>query len=175
MKPKFAVSLCSDKFWEEQYLQKGAVALMPDVVHDFCRVGKREILTKGIPLSIRELFRGNAGGKSYAEKKQLKSTKPRFGYRKAFVDPNDQDSDDNNEDDTGADPEVEWFEGESHDASGYNPGDMTEVDDDDDATGRDSDDEMTEVEEWVSKPPEPTAKNKAKAKALEFERFYINS
>ena len=178
MNPKFAVNLCSDKFWEEDYVQKGALALIPDVVQDFCRAGDRDVLTKGIALSIRELFRENAGGKSYAEKKYAKSTKPRFGYRKAFVDPNDEDSEEDIEDDAGADAEAEWSEGEGHDASGYNTDDMTDVDDNDDSddsTVRGSDDEMTEVEEWVSKPPKLTVKEKAKAKARDFESFYINS
>lgn len=168
MKPKFAVQLCSDKFWEEDYVQKGAIALIPDVIQDFCRVGNRDNLTKGIPLSIRELFRENAVGKSYAEKKYPKSTKPRFGYRKAYIDPNDEGSEDGTEDDTGADPEADWSEGEGHDASSYRPEHMTDVHDDDDATFRDSDDEMTEVEEWVYRPKKLTAKKEVKVKAREF-------
>jgi hypothetical protein len=43
---------------------------------------------------------------------------------------------------------------------------------DDDATVCGSDDEMTEVEEWVTG---PSAKVKAKVKAVEFELFYLDA
>jgi hypothetical protein len=174
MKPKFAVQLCSDKFWEEDYVQKGTLALIPDVIQDFCRAGNRDILTKGIPLSIRELFRENVGGKSYAEKKYPKSKRPQSGYRKAYVDPNDEDSEDESDDNTGTNPEAEWSEGEGHDASGYITDDTTDVDDDDE-TIRGSDDEMTEVEEWVSKPEKLTTKEKAKKAKAKAREFYLHS
>lgn len=171
MNPKFAIKLCSDVFWEEEYLQKGAVALIPDIVRDLCLTGKSDVATKAIPPSIRELFRQNAGGKSYAEKKYPNFTRPRFGYRKAFVDPDDEDSEGETNDDAGTDAEAEWSEGEETDASGYNTEDMTD-ESDDDATVCGSDDEMTEVEEWVTG---PSAKVKAKVKAVEFELFYLDA
>lgn len=161
MDPNFAVKLCSDHFWEGEYLQQGAVALIPDVVRNLCRAGKGDIITKGIPPSIRELFLQNAGGKSYAEKKYPRSTKPAKGYRKALWDSDDEDAQWETNANASADTDVEWSEGESADASAYNTEDeeMTDADDDD-ATirGSDSDDEMTEVEEWVSRPPKPVVK-----------------
>jgi hypothetical protein len=159
MDPKFVIKLCSDEFWEGAYLQQGAVALIPDVVRNLCHAGKGDIITKGIPPSIRELFRQNAGAKSYAEKKYARFTKPSSGMREAFVDPYDEDSE---YEEDAVEPEVEWSEGEGTDASGYNTEEMTDVDDDDDATirGAESDDEMTEVEEWVPKPSKPAAKVK---------------
>lgn len=184
MNPKFAVKLRRDAFWEEEFLQKGALALIPDVVRDLCNAGKSDVATKAIPPSIRELFRQKTGGKSYAEKKYPKLTRPRSGYRKAFVDPDDEDSEDESNDDTGNGAEAEWSEGEDTDASGYNTEDMTDASDDD-ATIRDSDDEMTEVEEWVTGPPKPavkepstkthSAKAKAKVKGIEFEIFYLDA
>ena len=54
--PDFAIKLCSDEFWEGEYLQQGAVALIPDVVQELCREGRQDIITKAVPLSIRELF-----------------------------------------------------------------------------------------------------------------------
>jgi hypothetical protein len=159
MDPVFAVKLCSDDFWEGEYLQRGAIALIPDVVQDLCRAGKGDIVTKGIPLSIRELFRQNTGEKSYAEKKYSGFARPESGFRKAFRDPYDEAS----EYEVGEDePEIEWSEGEGPDASGYNTEEMTDVDDDDDdATICGSDGEMTEVEEWVRRAPKPIIKDPA--------------
>jgi hypothetical protein len=156
MDPRFAIKLCSDEFWKGEYLQQGAVALIPDVVRALCRAGKGDIITKGIPPSIRELFRRNAGAKSYAEKKYARFIKPSSGMREAFVDPYDEDSE--YEEET-VEPDVEWSEGESTDASGYNTEEMSDYSDDD-ATirGADSDDEMTEVEEWVPRSPKSAVK-----------------
>lgn len=161
MDPQFAINLCSDKFWQQDYVQKGAIALIPDVVQNSCRAGKGDIITKGIPPSIRELFRQNAGGKSYAEKKYPKSAKPASGHRKPLWDSDDEDAEYEPNVKPRADTDVEWSEGECPDASSYNPDDeeMTDVSDDDTTVrGSDSDDEMTEVEEWVSRPPKPAVK-----------------
>jgi len=149
MDPNFVVKLCSDDFWEGEYLQRGAIAVIPDVVQNLCRAGKSDIATKGIPPSIRELFRQNAGAKSYAEKKYPGFAKPESGFRKALPDTDDEYTDDEADQDK---PDVEWSEGEGPDASGYNTEEMTDVDDDDDATICGSDGEMTEVEEWVRRP-----------------------
>jgi hypothetical protein len=158
MDPRFAIKLCSDAFWEGEYLQQGAVALIPDVVQNLCRVGKGDIITKGIPPSIRGLFCQNAGAKSYAQKKYARFNKPSAGMREVFLDPYDEDSE--HEEDA-VEPEIEWSEGESTDASGYNTEEMTDASDDDATVrGADSDDEMTEVEEWVAKPPKPAVKVK---------------
>lgn len=163
MDPNFAVKLCSDNFWEGEYLQQGAIALVPDVVRNLCRAGKGDTITKGIPPSIRELFRHNAGGKSYAEKKYPRSAKPGSGYRKPLWDSEDEDAvyETNANANASADTDVEWSEGESDDASEYNTEDeeMADASDDDDTVrGADSDDEMTEVEEWVTRPPKPAVK-----------------
>lgn len=128
-------------------------------MRNLCRAGKGDIITKGIPPSIRSLFRQNAGGKSYAEKKYARFARPSSGMRKAFVDIYDEDIE---YEEPTVEPDVEWSEGESTDASGYNTEEMSDYSDDD-ATirGADSDDEMTEVEEWVSHPLKPAVKPSA--------------
>ena len=87
--------------------------------------------------------------------------KPSWGFRKPLVDSEAEDGEDDGEDGTDT-TDVEWSEGEGFDASGYDTADMTDASDDEDATIRgDSDDEMTEVEEWVSRPPKATVKKSA--------------
>jgi hypothetical protein len=148
MDPKSTVKLCSDEFWDGGYLQRGAVAVIPEVVRNLCRAGKRYIVTKDIPPSIWQLFRQNAGAKSYAEKEYSRFEKPQTGYRKALMDSDDEVCEKK------PSVDLEWSEGEGVDASDYKTEDISDVDDDDDATvrGSDSDDEMTEIEEWVPKP-----------------------
>lgn len=72
--PKFALSLVSDSFWSGIFARKGALAVLPDCVHYLCESGKENNSTRGIPQSIRDLFRGNA--KSYAQKKYARLANP---------------------------------------------------------------------------------------------------
>jgi hypothetical protein len=154
MDPQFAVKLCSNEFWEGEYLQRGALALLPDIVKQLCRAGWPDITTNAIPSSIRELFRQDTGRdmETYAERKYARFANPRRYLRKP-AESEDEDSDGEEADDD----DDEWSEGEVPDASGYTTEDMTDPDDDDNTVGG-SDDEMTEVEEWVSRPPKSAAK-----------------
>jgi hypothetical protein len=70
----FAVKLVSDKFWDDDHVKHGALALIPQVAQQLCRSGKENITTRGIPQSIRDLFLSDA--RSYAEKKYGGSANP---------------------------------------------------------------------------------------------------
>lgn len=83
--PQFAVMLCSDAFWENEYVQRGALALIPTPVRNLCRSTKRTDVTRGIPQSIRDLFRDSA--KSYAEKKYARFANPQRTIRSAPEEP----------------------------------------------------------------------------------------
>lgn len=85
--PEFAVKLCGDEFWEGEYLQHGAIAIIPAVVQNLCRAGKRDITTNAIPPSIRELFRETNGRnlKIYAKRRYPDFANPRRFFRKPYV------------------------------------------------------------------------------------------
>lgn len=71
----FLLKLCDDGFWQGEYLQRGAQALIPDHIVEICRSDTRCITYKSIPLSILDLFR--KGGPSYAQKKYAGYANPR--------------------------------------------------------------------------------------------------
>lgn len=98
MRLSFAVELLSDRFWEEDYVQEGAFALIPPWVEYLCLSGKDNNDIRGIPQSIRDLYRENA--KSYAEKKYARFANPGRVLR-------------------GGEPGPWWLEGEGHDALEY--------------------------------------------------------
>jgi hypothetical protein len=66
--------LVSDKFWDDDYVKHGALALVPQVIQQLCRSEKENITTRGIQQSIRDLFLSDA--RSYAEKKYGGSANP---------------------------------------------------------------------------------------------------
>lgn len=76
----FVTKLFDDDFWEGEtgeYAERGALALIPDEIAFRCTSGRRDNMTKGIPLSIKDLFRSE--GPSYAKKKYARFANP---YRK---------------------------------------------------------------------------------------------
>jgi hypothetical protein len=70
----FAVQLVSDEFWDDDYVEHGALALVPQVIQELCRGGPENNTTRAIPQSIRDLFQ--SGGRSYAEKKYSRLANP---------------------------------------------------------------------------------------------------
>jgi hypothetical protein len=73
----FAVKLVSDKFWDDDYVKHGALALVPQVIQQLCRSEKKNNTTRAIPQSIRDLFRSDAtDARSYAEKKYSRPANP---------------------------------------------------------------------------------------------------
>jgi len=84
----FVLKLSDDDFWTGEYLQHGALALLPHSIATLCQPEFKDMhIFKAIPLSIRDLFRTE--GPSYAKKKyanfgnperQLR-TRPNFDYR----------------------------------------------------------------------------------------------
>lgn len=66
---QFIKKLFEEDFWEgdtSDYVQHGALALIPAQIATSCRSGSRDNMAKSIPLSIKDLFRD--GGLSYAKK-----------------------------------------------------------------------------------------------------------
>lgn len=63
----FLLKLCDDRFWQGEYVQREALALIPRHITEICSSNSRCITYKSIPLSILDLFR--EGGPSYAQKK----------------------------------------------------------------------------------------------------------
>lgn len=151
---RFALKLSSDSFWEEEYVQKGALAVVPDIVQQLCREGMNDTATRGIPPSIKDLFTSNA--RSYAERKYPGFANPRRYLRDVPSTPegwfsNDEGGEDEESDgdESEAEAEAEWSEGEDTEADGYMTADMTDGEDDDATVrGDESDDDMTEVEVW---------------------------
>jgi hypothetical protein len=70
--PKFAMKLSDDDFWNGEYLERGALALIPESIADLIRSGNRGVVARSIPESIRDLFRTK--GPSYAQKKYARYT-----------------------------------------------------------------------------------------------------
>lgn len=73
----FVLKLFGDEFWENEYQQRGAVALVPESIADICRAGNAGTYHKAyrfIPLSIRDLFRKS--DRSYARRLYAGSTNP---------------------------------------------------------------------------------------------------
>jgi hypothetical protein len=58
--------LFDDEFWEGEYVERGAIALIPEYIASRCLSGSNDIMVKSIPLSIKDLFR--EGGPSYAQR-----------------------------------------------------------------------------------------------------------
>jgi hypothetical protein len=83
--------LYSDDFWENDYVKRGALSLIPTPVRNLCRSTKSNNATKGIPQSIRDLFRDSP--KSYAEKKYARFANPNRTIRTAPEEPDDWISD----------------------------------------------------------------------------------
>lgn len=71
---EFIFKLFDDRFWQGEYVQRGALALIPEHVANLCRSRSGCITYKSIPLSIRDLFR--EGGASYAQKKYARLANP---------------------------------------------------------------------------------------------------
>jgi hypothetical protein len=72
--PKFILKLSDDAFWEGEYLERGALALIPDSIATLICSDYRGVLYTSIPLSIRDLFRKE--GPSYAQKKYARFSNP---------------------------------------------------------------------------------------------------
>lgn len=73
----FVVKLFNDGFWEgdtSEYAVYGALALIPGQVAFSCISGEKDTMSKSIPLSIKDLFRG--GGPSYAKKRYARFANP---------------------------------------------------------------------------------------------------
>jgi hypothetical protein len=72
--PRFIMKLSDDDFWNGEYLECGALALIPDSIANVIRSDYRGVLYTSIPLSIRDLFRKE--GPSYAQKKYARFSNP---------------------------------------------------------------------------------------------------
>lgn len=72
----YLVKLFDDQFWEGEYLERGALALIPDDFAGFCRAGLHTSSTtyRAVPPSIKDLSR--EGGQSYAQKKYARFANP---------------------------------------------------------------------------------------------------
>ena len=88
METDYYMKLSNDDFWTGEYLERGALALIPSIVSVLCRPENRDIpFSRAIPLSIRDLCVRN-GGPSYAKKKYARYSNPdRQLRRRPEVDP----------------------------------------------------------------------------------------
>ena len=79
--PEFVMKLSEDEFWEGEYVQRGAYALVADDVPELCKPGKEDdYVYQAIPLSIRDLFRTE--GPSYAKTKYAQYASPERQLRR---------------------------------------------------------------------------------------------
>lgn len=148
MHPSFPLKLVGDAFWEEEYVQHGAVALIPPWVRYWCESDYENNYSRGIPQSIRDLFRENE--KSYAQRKYARFANPGLIMRGGYPSTGQADSDskgllqgpERSEEKSGNDDEIseaeeedddeedhtlkeilqeaEWLDGEGFEASEYN-------------------------------------------------------
>ena len=70
----FVTKLFDDGFWEGEYVEHGARALIPGEIASSCLARVNNNMFRSIPLSIKDLFR--EGGPSYAQKKYARFANP---------------------------------------------------------------------------------------------------
>lgn len=78
--PNFVMKLFDEGFWTGEYLERGAVALIPKHIADICRSKYPKLsVYRSIPLSVRDLFREK--GPSYAKSRYGEFANPECRLR----------------------------------------------------------------------------------------------